>query len=407
MLPATGAGFAYAFLLAFSHHGAHTIRTLFGDVDAAPILQSVSQNPIHWNRVEQEAVARFPDIFRPVLREWRGFRVEAGLPLIPAALILSRTKHGDFALPFLSILFFAMHPFERPIEQTDYWRSPILPWPPTAAFTVVMLPYIRGLYNEGMERLFGEQERAWAKEVRPRLGSEEGNETDGAVDHEHEQTDEDSDVEEVLRIEVDLGMDEEDDQEQGQREGQPDAAAAPTDDNQEHGQEQDQPPPAEDIAHALDAVQEENVQPPQDQQQAQEPQQEGQQPNQEAEQQPQQPQQPERRHNIDIGLFTAAYNILDTAFGAMMFPTVAAASGEILKVVMPRSWVSLPPSPKEGLRSIPTGLLQTKWGRSIVGGCLFVVLKDAVRIYSRWRMAVSYRERRVKDYDKGKGEYVV
>ena len=52
-------------------------------------------------------------------------------------------------------------------------------------------------------------------------------------------------------------------------------------------------------------------------------------------------------------------------------------------------------------------LLQEKWGRSLVGGCLFVVLKDAVMLYARWRMVEMHRKRRVVDYvktDKGKGK---
>jgi len=53
---------------------------------------------------------------------------------------------------------------------------------------------------------------------------------------------------------------------------------------------------------------------------------------------------------------------------------------------------------------VPTGLLQTRWGRSVVGGCLFVVIKDMVRVYCRWRMAVSFRERKVLDYDRKRGK---
>ena len=46
--------------------------------------------------------------------------------------------------------------------------------------------------------------------------------------------------------------------------------------------------------------------------------------------------------------------------------------------------------------------MQEKWGRSLVGGCLFVVLKDAVMLYVRWKMAQMHRGRRVLDFDRKK-----
>ena len=50
------------------------------------------------------------------------------------------------------------------------------------------------------------------------------------------------------------------------------------------------------------------------------------------------------------------------------------------------------------------GLLQEKWGRSLVGGCLFVVLKDAVMLYVRWRSAKMHKERRVLDVQRKKAK---
>ncbi len=47
------------------------------------------------------------------------------------------------------------------------------------------------------------------------------------------------------------------------------------------------------------------------------------------------------------------------------------------------------------------GLLQQKWGRSVVGGCLFVVLKDAITLYCKWRRAKNQGKRKVLDYVKG------
>jgi hypothetical protein len=38
----------------------------------------------------------------------------------------------------------------------------------------------------------------------------------------------------------------------------------------------------------------------------------------------------------------------------------------------------------------------------LVGGCLFVVLKDAVMLYVRWRSAKMHKERRVLDFQRKK-----
>jgi hypothetical protein len=45
------------------------------------------------------------------------------------------------------------------------------------------------------------------------------------------------------------------------------------------------------------------------------------------------------------------------------------------------------------------GLLKEKWGRSLVGGCLFVVLKDAVMLYCKWKKARDFGKRRVRDWE--------
>lgn len=90
--------------------------------------------------------------------------------------------------------------------------------------------------------------------------------------------------------------------------------------------------------------------------------------------------------------------IAETVLGALLFPTIAGVSGELLKLVLPRAWTTAPPRSLFSGRTIAKGLLQEKWGRSLVGGCLFVVLKDAVMLYVRWRMAQMHRKRSVLDY---------
>jgi hypothetical protein len=86
--------------------------------------------------------------------------------------------------------------------------------------------------------------------------------------------------------------------------------------------------------------------------------------------------------------------------GALAFPAVAAGMGGLLTHVLPRTWLSASNSSNGR-----PGLLSTKWGRSVVGGCLFVVLKDALVLYCRWKLAQGHRSRRILNYDKKTKKY--
>ena len=93
--------------------------------------------------------------------------------------------------------------------------------------------------------------------------------------------------------------------------------------------------------------------------------------------------------------------IATTVMGALFFPAVSSLMGDILKVTLPRNWVNRPSISAYSritTSSKATGLLQEKWGRSLVGGCLFVVLKDAITLYVKWRKAKNQGRRRVLDY---------
>ena len=99
--------------------------------------------------------------------------------------------------------------------------------------------------------------------------------------------------------------------------------------------------------------------------------------------------------------------IAETILGALLFPSIAGMSGELLKLALPRAWTTAPAIPSRGARIAAKGLLQEKWGRSLVGGCLFVLFKDAVMLYVRWKMAQMHRKRRVLDWEgKKNGEEV-
>ncbi|KAB8071747.1 hypothetical protein BDV29DRAFT_12978 [Aspergillus leporis] len=101
-------------------------------------------------------------------------------------------------------------------------------------------------------------------------------------------------------------------------------------------------------------------------------------------------------------LISETSNLADIILGALAFPAISASMGGLLKYVLPKSWTSAPSALE---RSRP-GLLQTRWGRSVVGGCVFVLLKDALVLYCRWKLAQTHRRRKVLNYDKAKKKVV-
>jgi hypothetical protein len=114
---------------------------------------------------------------------------------------------------------------------------------------------------------------------------------------------------------------------------------------------------------------------------------------------PQPPAQPRRaRVRRERNATFSTGSIAETTLGALLFPNIAAIMGEVLRLALPASWVAPPAAGKAA------GFFQHKWARSIVGGCLFVGLKDAVLLYVRWKMAQAHRQRKVLDYDGSKGK---
>jgi hypothetical protein len=91
--------------------------------------------------------------------------------------------------------------------------------------------------------------------------------------------------------------------------------------------------------------------------------------------------------------------------GALFFPAISRLVGDILALTLPSRLVD----PNFGSRTVvglfgrtgkvtSKGLLKEKWGRSLVGGCLFVVLKDAVVLYCKWKKARDFGKRKVVDW---------
>lgn len=387
VVPGALTGLAYCLYIVCSHHGAYTIRMIFGPDDARRIL-SPTQN---LSFIEQYLNLYGPSLARPWFSQWRGLRLEVGLPLIPAALIASRTNFADAVLPVLPIVFFATHP-EAPSELANGV------WPPSAALTLVMLPYLRGIYDEYMERVWGDRERAWMKEIRPRLGHEDSDASDAGDDEQRADNDERDDI---VELEVDIQIADDDDDDEDAEEQNGEAAEGPPPIGRAgeaprlNDPPQDQQPDRRDREGAHRAAEQrvaEQVEQVVRQEAA----------NARRGNRPRNNNNRADRYNVDWVVSTS--RMAELMMGALAFPSVCAAVGEGLRAVLPASW-TVPLKGSTG-RDVPTGLLQTRWGRSIIGGCLFVVLKDALRIYCRWKMAQAFRHRRVQDYDKKKGRVV-
>ncbi|KAK8192541.1 hypothetical protein M8818_007711 [Zalaria obscura] len=378
---------------ACSAHGVYSINAVFGHEDARRILGPVINNygidiagrglAFHRQTWRQDLL-RLADPFREYLSHWR---LRIGLPLITPTLVLSRTHFVDSILPVLPIVFFATQgDADTPL---DFGH-----WPPSASLAMAVLPYLRGAYNTYYDRVWAAREKQWLKEIQPRNGqNDSGNEN---ADGEAEIVDDalrpqgDDNIFEI-RVEGDI-WDQWDAGEEQQEARQPPPQLIQEQQAAQREQEEirrdmlnDGPVPQ---AHPFHA-------PPLDQA-AGGAQEQGQQQQQQQQAPPPQPAQQQPQQNNGERRFSLSTTALaETILGALVFPTIASASGNLLQALLPRSWTT-----QKGPQS--TGLLQAKWGRSLVGGCLFVVVKDAVMLYVRWKMAQQHRKRRVLDFDRKK-----
>ncbi|KAI9797589.1 MAG: hypothetical protein M1825_005971 [Sarcosagium campestre] len=279
------------------------------------------------------------------------WRSDVGMSLVPAVLILSRSSLADSVLPALPVLFLCL-------QKDSFDPKGYTVWPPSSTTSLAAIPYVRGAYNEVYEILFGKHERRWIKEVQSRSrndgdGNGNGDEAGEGNPREVERPDQvDQDV--LLELNVDIEVFEEDDQEgdnERRLEGPVARVEAP---NAPPGQDPIRPEGQQ--APAVQGVQ-----------------------------------------GGQGGLAVSLGNVADSLLGALLFPVIAASMGGILRLTLPKSWTRAHSGAVAGKSS---RILQTQWGRSIIGGCMFVVLKDAVVLYSRWKQAQVQRHRRVLDYDR-------
>ena len=98
---------------------------------------------------------------------------------------------------------------------------------------------------------------------------------------------------------------------------------------------------------------------------------------------------------------TTLTDIVNGTVTALVFPAVSFGVGEMLRLAMPHTWVTR--AVENGARRPPTGLLQERWGRSLLGGCLFVVMRDAINLYTKYRRVEVRKHRHVKNVERRRG----
>lgn len=268
--------------------------------------------------------------------------------LIPLNLIFARTRYSDFVLPSGSLFLLST-------QLNDKFEIDWTLYPPLPSTVFACLPAVRSLYNWSYEKAFGKLNRKWLREIQPRRDEGfEGHEQNIAnIMNEQEEAAEEGGI--VLELEVNLGGEEED-LAQGQNPGNQDAG-----NNNGAGQNNNAAPQQGNGAHVHHIL-------------------------------------GERGDEIMEGTSSIGQSIL----GALMFPAVAASAGGLLSFALPTSWVT-----GTTLVNGRPGFLRTRWGRSVIGGALLVVLKDAIVLYCRWKLAQGHRRRKIMDFDKQTKQYKV
>lgn len=88
------------------------------------------------------------------------------------------------------------------------------------------------------------------------------------------------------------------------------------------------------------------------------------------------------------GLGVILRSLSNGLVSALALPGVCFAVGEVLRVALPATRQN--------------GLLKQQWGRSLVGGCLYVVIRDAARLYAKHRKVQALANRRVKNVERAR-----
>ena len=245
---------------------------------------------------------------------------------------------------------------------------------------------LRDIINNLADNLQGGPENAGANE-RVEIWFDDGgdrNEAELIIDLiEEMDTDEEEDHDE--------GEHEEWETEEEEEEGEENAHGAPRENEQANNQEEGRPeqarPQPQPEAEAQPRPAADRARPPQ--------------------QAPAAPPQEQRRNQpmaIERAVRYSLRDLTSTILGALLLPSISWAAGEMLRLALPKAWTTMKVPDKPFLfaapfRYGPTGLLQEKWGRSLVGGCMFLVLKDMFYLYVKYRRATIRPLRRVPNVE--------
>lgn len=369
ILPTALCGVAGCFYSGFVSYGANAMALVFGSEVADAMLAPHTFDSIH----NSHAVRRWLQIgadyplaalgqlfpFFPRMRSPANIPYYMGLPLIGPSLVLWRTRYSDLGFSMLIPIYF----FDAANREIN--------WPPAPGLAFATLPYLRTFYVELYKYTFSDLEKKWDRAVQrtPREGetAEQIAAAQAADEEEHA----------IFELEI---IREVEDEGPALPNPQPDAQNQGGNPNQA-GQAGENPQPAAGPAEAAgnnNANANANG-------------------NGNANANPQQNNWP---NGLEFQQNVSATLSADTIMGALFFPAVAAAMGELLHVSLPAKWVGRGLGVRIGGRG---GLLMEKWGRSLVGGCLFVVLKDVVTLYCKWKKARDFGKRRVLDWRGKKG----
>lgn len=313
-----------------------------------------------------------------------------GLPAVAPALILMRTRLADQLFSMVLPAYF-ISPHNRHIT-----------WPPSPGLAFALMPYIRTLYTSLNTHFFGALEKKWdlAVQRQPREGeTAEGiaNDAAGIANAEGEGGDgEDLAGDDVIEVMVDedvlfeVRIEEEEeiieDENQDANAGGLGAAfqAGIQDGFANAAAGQNGPAAAQQPIHPhahIDAHGNVHNHPPG------------------------QPQRQERRWAIEGDILSSFLGT--TLMTSLLFPMLSANAGNALLSLLPLKYTL------HAKTQSPFSILRMKWGRSLVGGCLLVVLRDTVLLYCKWKKARDFGKREVLDLVgkgrdgkgvKGKGE---
>lgn len=299
-----------------------------------------------------------------------------GMPLIPILLIASRTSAGDSVLPLAPLLYYGTH------KSADTRLA--YPW--SLALWVSALPLIRSLYFGAYRRYALPYEKAWLQEIQPRVVE---NSEDSGAQTEQEGLDEDGgdnggplDVDFELGVQIEVEAVDEDGAEQHHHHHG----------HQHDHDDQDLPQPNNQPGQDQAAI---NIQGDDQDDNQNANNQEGDQNQNQGAQLQLRPEPRPLRQPIIQRFFVAIPDFARLSMGALVFPVVSFYMGQILKVTLPKTWIK----PPKYWDPWSKGVLQSRFGRTLFGGCLFVVLKDTLFLYSKYSMAHNHRKRKVLNYD--------